>query len=79
LLHTESNLAPLPFEVADDGSRQQFYIHCNDQEVCGRAGVWDRSINSEGQAIESFAIIMLPTRCFHRCPEAPKLSDPLPK
>jgi putative SOS response-associated peptidase YedK len=42
-----------------DGEKQPYFIHLNDQEVFGFAGLWDRSIAPEGTAIESCTIITM--------------------
>lgn len=46
--------------IAEDGRKQQFYIHAADQENFGIAGIWDRSTNAAGESIDSFALITLP-------------------
>lgn len=42
-----------------DGRKQPFYIHLNDQDVFGFAGLWDRSESVDGKAIESCTIITM--------------------
>jgi putative SOS response-associated peptidase YedK len=42
------------------GEKHPYFIHLADQEVFGFAGLWDRSFNAAGTAIESCAIITVP-------------------
>jgi putative SOS response-associated peptidase YedK len=44
----------------EDGSKTPFYITMADQPVFGFAGLWDRSVSAEGNAIESCTIITMP-------------------
>jgi putative SOS response-associated peptidase YedK len=43
-----------------DGSKQPFYIHLNDQDVFGFAGLWDRSETTDGNVLESCTVITMP-------------------
>lgn len=52
------------WHVNEDGSKQPFYIHCNDQKVFGFAALWDSSATAEGEVIESCAIITLPANAI---------------
>jgi putative SOS response-associated peptidase YedK len=52
------------WHVNEDGSKQPFYIHLNDQSVFGFAGLWDRSVADDGVAIESCTIITLPANAL---------------
>jgi len=45
---------------ADGKTKQPFYIQLNDQEIFGFAGLWDRSTDAEGIAVESCAILTMP-------------------
>ncbi len=46
------------------GRKAPYYIHLNDQAVFGFAGLWDRSIKSDGTAIESCVHITLPANAL---------------
>lgn len=48
------------WHLNDDGRKQPFYIHLNDQDVFGFAGLWDRSESDDGKALESCTIITMP-------------------
>ncbi len=48
------------WHVEPDGRKQPFVIELTDQPVFGLAGLWDRSIRSGGEVIESCTIITLP-------------------
>jgi putative SOS response-associated peptidase YedK len=48
------------WHVNEDGSKTPFYITMADQPVFGFAGLWDRSVTSEGAALESCTIITMP-------------------
>lgn len=49
------------WQILEDGkSKQPFYITCADQEIFGLAGLWDRSLSAEGEAVESCTIITMP-------------------
>ncbi len=48
------------WHVKEDGSKQPFYIHLNDQPLFGFAGLWDRSVAEDGTRLESCTIITLP-------------------
>jgi putative SOS response-associated peptidase YedK len=49
------------WQVRTDGkSKQPFYITCNDQEIFGFAGLWDRSRRDDGTRIDSCAIVTMP-------------------
>lgn len=45
---------------ADGKTRIPYYIHLNDQDIFGFAGLWDSSRTSEGQKIESCVLITMP-------------------
>ncbi|HMK87371.1 MAG TPA: SOS response-associated peptidase [Steroidobacteraceae bacterium] len=45
---------------ADGRTRVPYYIHLNDQEIFGFAGLWDRSHTDQGQTIESCVLITVP-------------------
>lgn len=47
------------WHVTESGTKQPYYIHLNDQESFGMAGLWDRSIAADGTAIESCTIITM--------------------
>jgi putative SOS response-associated peptidase YedK len=46
--------------VNDDGSRDPFFVHLNDREVFGVAGLWDRSLKADGSSVFSAALVTLP-------------------
>ncbi len=46
------------------GRKAPYYIHLNDQTVFGFAALWDRSIKSDGTAIESCVHITLPANAL---------------
>jgi len=48
------------WHVNEDGSKTPFYITMADQPVFGFAGLWDRSVSAEGNAIDSCTIITMP-------------------
>lgn len=48
------------WHVRDNGTKQPFAIEVSDQPVFGFAGIWDRSVKTDGTAIESCTIITLP-------------------
>jgi putative SOS response-associated peptidase YedK len=48
------------WHVNEDGTKQPFYIHLDDQPIFGFAGLWDRSTGADGTVIESCTIITLP-------------------
>jgi putative SOS response-associated peptidase YedK len=48
------------WHVNEDGGKQPFYIHLNDQAVFGFAGLWEKSVAQDGAVIESCTIITLP-------------------
>jgi len=41
------------WHVNEDGSKTPFYITMADQPVFGFAGLWDRSVSVDGNAIDS--------------------------
>jgi putative SOS response-associated peptidase YedK len=43
-----------------DGSKDPFFVHLNDREVFGVAGLWERSRRSDGSHIYSCTLITLP-------------------
>ncbi len=43
-----------------DGSKDPFFVHLNDREVFGVAGLWDRSRRSDGGHVFSCTLITLP-------------------
>jgi putative SOS response-associated peptidase YedK len=52
------------WHVNPDGTKQPFYIHAEDQEIFGFAGLWDRSQAPGAAALESCTIITLPASPF---------------
>ncbi len=46
--------------VNEDGSRDPFFVHLNDREVFGVAGLWDRSRKDDGTLLTSCTLITLP-------------------
>lgn len=48
------------WHVNTDGSKQPFYIHLNDQDVFGFAGLWERSSLDANTVTESCSIITMP-------------------
>jgi putative SOS response-associated peptidase YedK len=48
------------WHVNEDGTKQPYYIHLNDQAIFGFAGLWDHSAAADGTVIESCTIITLP-------------------
>jgi putative SOS response-associated peptidase YedK len=48
----------------DTGRKAPYYIHLKDQAVFGFAGLWDRSIKSDGTEIESCVHITLPANAL---------------
>jgi putative SOS response-associated peptidase YedK len=46
--------------VNPDGSRDPFFVHLNDREVFGVAGLWERSRRSDGTYVHSCTLITLP-------------------
>ena len=46
--------------VNPDGSRDPFFVHLNDREIFGVAGLWDRSRRSDGSYLHSCTLITLP-------------------
>ena len=46
------------------GSKQPWFIHLVERELFGFAGLWDRSVATDGTAVESFTIITMPTSQF---------------
>jgi len=48
------------WHVNEDGTKTPFYITMADQPVFGFAGLWDRSVTAEGEALESCTIITMP-------------------
>jgi putative SOS response-associated peptidase YedK len=48
------------WHVNADGSKQPYFIHVNDQDVFGFAGLWARFTHDENTVTESFAIITVP-------------------
>ncbi len=46
--------------VNEDGSRDPFFVHLNDREVFGVAGLWDRSPRQDGTVLTSCTLITLP-------------------
>jgi putative SOS response-associated peptidase YedK len=43
-----------------DGSRDPFFVHLNDREIFGVAGLWDRSRRSDGTQLLSCTLITVP-------------------
>ena len=52
------------WHLKEDGNKQPYYIHLQDQAVFGFAGLWDRSTTDSGEVIESCTIITLPASPF---------------
>jgi putative SOS response-associated peptidase YedK len=50
--------------VNADGSRDPFFVHLNDREVFGVAGLWDRSRRSDGTYVHSCTLITLPANAL---------------
>jgi putative SOS response-associated peptidase YedK len=48
------------WHVAPDGSKQPFYVHVDDQDVFGFAGLWERSSTDANAVTEWCTIITLP-------------------
>src|SRR5215210_479875 len=48
------------WHLSEDGKKNPYYIHLNDQKVFGFAALWDRSIAADGTAIESVVHITMP-------------------
>ena len=48
------------WHVLEDGSKQPYFIHLNDQAIFAFAGLWDRSVGDDGASVESCTIITLP-------------------
>ena len=49
------------WQVQPDGkSKVPYYIHLNDQEIFGFAGLWDSSRRADGEAIESCVHLTMP-------------------
>lgn len=46
--------------VNPDASRDPFFVHLNDREVFGVAGLWDRSRRSDGSHVFSCTLVTLP-------------------
>jgi putative SOS response-associated peptidase YedK len=46
--------------VNEDGSRDPFFVHLNDREVFGVAGLWDRSLKADGSPVFSAALVTVP-------------------
>lgn len=46
--------------VNPDGSRDPFFVHLNDREVFGVAGLWDRSRRADGSHVFSCTLVTLP-------------------
>lgn len=46
--------------VNADASRDPFFVHLNDREVFGVAGLWDRSRRSDGSHVFSCTLVTLP-------------------
>lgn len=47
-----------------DGSKQPYFVDLTDRPVFAFAGLWDRSVADDGQAIESFTIITMPANAL---------------
>jgi putative SOS response-associated peptidase YedK len=48
------------WHLDDQGRKAPYFIHLNDQPVFAFAGLWDRSINPDGTAVESVVHITMP-------------------
>jgi putative SOS response-associated peptidase YedK len=46
--------------VNEDGSRDQFFIHLNEREVFGVAGLWERSRRADGSYVHSCTLVTVP-------------------
>jgi putative SOS response-associated peptidase YedK len=54
------------WHLGADGRKQPFFIHLADREIFGFAGLWDRSITSDGTAVESCVHITMPGNALMR-------------
>jgi putative SOS response-associated peptidase YedK len=52
------------WHVNADGTKQPFYIHLQDQAIFGFAGLWDRSVDADGVALESCTIVTMSANPF---------------
>ncbi len=53
------------WQMLEDGkSKQAWYIHLADQEIFGLAGLWDRSVKSDGTTVASCTIVTVPANSF---------------
>lgn len=53
------------WQVLEDGkTKQPYYIHLNDQELFGFAGLWDSSTREDGTVVQSCTIVTLPASPF---------------
>ena len=52
------------WQQLEDGTKQPFYIRLTDQQPFAFAGLWDRSVREDGEAILSCTIITLPANAF---------------
>jgi len=46
--------------VNPDGAREPYFVHLNDREVFGVAGLWDRSRRADGSHVFSCTLVTLP-------------------
>ena len=52
------------WHVNSDGSKQPYYIHVDDQDVFGFAGLWERSATDANTVTESCALVTLPANAL---------------
>lgn len=52
------------WHVNSDGSKQPYYIHVDDQDVFGFAGLWEQSAADANTVTESCALITLPANAL---------------
>jgi putative SOS response-associated peptidase YedK len=48
------------WHLGEDGKKNPFFIHLADRETFGFAALWDRSIATDGSAVESVVHITMP-------------------
>jgi putative SOS response-associated peptidase YedK len=63
------------WQMIPDAPRQPWFIGLASQEVMPMAALWERSVRSDGAAIESFAIITLPANAQRRMPAILRMED----
>jgi putative SOS response-associated peptidase YedK len=52
------------WHINDDGSKQPFFVHLNDQELFGFAGLWDSSAADGEVPLQSCTIITMPANAL---------------